>query len=293
MVARESRHVRVSPASGGIASTLRAGRSAVRRLGQCRKEAAKLWRRRVRQVQYWRMSLLMFLFLAVEIVSAWVLTTVDLNAFGVLFPSVQAITEIFLGLVRFLGFGIIALEVLWIYVYALLAFQFLLPGWAALLLSGALLIVDRLFQFKLALLKMAGWVQPPADRQAYERFVDWADPALMLLGTISTVLIAGLGLYVQVRITRGLFAKGAQFKDSPFFSSWAKPAKPMLTLRELAGSEPEPNAGESEERRSDESADEPPAAPEPPVSRAQAARTKERRRSHRKRQREARRRNRR
>lgn len=193
-----------------------------------------MWRRRVRQVQFWRVSPVLLILLGIETVTSWLTMTIDTQPIGLLVPGMEPLFRLMLDWIILTGFGIIAMLVLWVYVYLLIAFQFLLPGWAALLASAGLFIVDRLTHFKFELLKLAQWLQPPALRPIYESFVEWVGPALAVLGVIATGLITCLGLYVQLRMTHGLLTMGSAFRDEEFYRNWTKAAEPIITRQLLS-----------------------------------------------------------
>lgn len=178
---------------------------------------SKIWRRWARQIQFQRALPFLLLFLASEVVSAHLLTE--------FFVLGEVITM--------LGCLIVAVIFLYLFTYALLAVQFLVPGFLAVLISMAVGGLNFYFGVKAWFVGLAVYLFPPADREVYRSIAACLEGWLAALGLLVTLGVTAAGLYVQTCLIAGFVERGPEYRCSKFFRSVTKGPEALPRLSDV------------------------------------------------------------
>lgn len=205
------------------------------------KEASDIWRTRLRQRRFSRVSQFYLLFLCLLSPGVWADSLMFSVANSPLeddadptLVSIRSLSK-FIGKLASLGylysdFLVVALAVAVFYTFLLLEIQAQLPGWMALIVTAALATASCFVNIKEGLMLKAVWLFPEGLHGAYEATVEVVSPFVVGYMTLVGVLITVRGLRMRQEVFLGLYHSGEKYRESDAYLKWTKPQEPIPSL---------------------------------------------------------------
>lgn len=207
---------------------------------------ARVWSRRLRQLQYWRLGLFFGALAAVSVLTAHIesfslsMSEDMLNgacgeSLGDLFVCMTGILGVItVTLSVRLGVLVVVALVVYAYTFALKGISTYLPWYLSLVITGGIAVLGHFHQPMNDLIVGAvTHIYPPILRDDFSMMARWATPAASALMKIFTISLAVLQVYVTGRIALGVFRRGDLYRESEFFLRWSEDAEPVPGMREV------------------------------------------------------------